>query len=181
LVFQNEQSMSGLRGVISQNEQTISDLRGVISQNEQAISGLQYVISQHEQTISDLQNVISQNGQAISGLRGAISQHEQTISDLQSVIGMNEREISKLQTALQTAICQNEHTIAVLSEEKKCLKRDLSAELQRIRSDLAETQLALKNREEVISGMIQSTSWRFTKPLRILKGFFMHKKGKISV
>ncbi|MBM3124786.1 MAG: glycosyltransferase [Chloroflexi bacterium] len=171
-----DREFSNLESFAYQNEQEISGLRGVISQNEQTISALQCIISQNEQMISDLQNVIFLNEQAISDLRFAVSQNEQTISDLQSVIGMNERTISKL----QNAICQKEHTIAVLSEEKKCLERDLSAELQRIRGDLAATQLALINREDVITGMIQSTSWRLTKPLRFLKGLVMHNGVKKS-
>jgi len=117
---------------------------------------------------------------------------DRAFSELQSVLCRKEQAFSELQSVL----CQKEQAITILTEEKRCLEEEkrcleqeltsergkivaVQTELQMIKHDLSGTQSILTNREEMITSMIQSTSWRLTKPLRILKGLII-QVGKWS-
>ena len=103
--------------------------------------------------------------------RGLMAERDAQIGDLYHVIGNRDTQVDSLnQTVLanDTLIDNLNRTVADRDKQIIRLHHTISEQLSHAQAELARLSYTLAEREQLLQQILQSHSWRYTKPLRFL-------------
>ncbi|MDR3516789.1 MAG: glycoside hydrolase family 99-like domain-containing protein [Azospirillaceae bacterium] len=135
-----------------------SQMSSLASEHAQDIAALRGVIAQRDQ---DIQHLTAHNQDLSSALTAAAATVTRRDQDIQHLTTRNQ-DLSSALTAVTATVTQRDQDILVL--------QDVIASL---RHDLTEWQAVVEHRDQRLLALYNSTSWKFSAPVRKF-GTFVH-------
>jgi len=166
--------ISGLNSIVSESNNFIIGLTHDLKERDGEIAGLKHAISERDGAIVGLTQAIVERDGEITGLNQAIAERDGEITGLNQTIVERDGEI----TGLNQSIVERDGEIAGLNQaiverdgeitglNQAIAERD--GEIAGLKHALVERDLQLDEKNTTINKLLNSNSWRITKPLRFL-------------
>ncbi|EOA5554243.1 glycosyltransferase [Escherichia coli] len=174
IVSESNNFIIGLTHDLKERDGEIAGLKHAISERDGAIVGLTQAIVERDGEITGLNQAIAERDGEITGLNQAIAERDGVITGLNQTIVERDGEI----TGLNQAIVERDGEIAGLNQaiverdgeitglNQAIAERD--GEIAGLNHALVERDLQLDEKNTTINKLLNSNSWRITKPLRFL-------------
>ncbi|GKQ63221.1 hypothetical protein KAM338_33980 [Aeromonas caviae] len=159
-ISERDGAIIGLNQAIAERDGEITGLNQAIAERDGEIAGLNQVIAERDGEIAGLNQAIVERDGEIAGLNQAIAERDGEIAGLNQAIAERDGEIA----GLNQIIAERDEEIAGLNQT--IAERD--EEIARINHALVERDLHLDEKNTTINELLNSNSWRITKPLRFL-------------
>ena len=138
-----QQRVKGLEVAVAQRDSQIGNLNQAVAQRDSQIGNLNQAVAQRDGQIGNLNQAVAQRDSQIGNLNQAVAQRDSQIGNLNQAVAERDSQIGNL----NQAVAQRDSQIGNLNQ-------------------------AVVEHDKVIRQILNSNSWRITRPLRAVKSFF---------
>jgi|GEM_PF-1580796 len=141
-------------GIAAERDGQIASLSQTVAEREGQITSLNQAVAERDGQITSLNQAVAEGEGRIASLSQAVAEREGQITSLSQAVAEGEGRIA----SLSQAVAEREGQIASLNEG--VADRDMQ---------IATLTRAKTNYDQQITGILNSISWKITKPLRRLR------------
>ena len=153
-VADRDSDVSSLNRALAAKDTQIESLNQAIADRDVRLDAINHAISDRDGQISTLNRAVAERDEQLNALNRALAERDEQVSTLNRAVAERDEQLNALNRAL-----------AERDEQLNALNRALAERDGHVES----LNLAIADRDRQIEGFRASTSWRITKPLRVLK------------
>jgi|GEM_PF-659357 len=186
VIVEKEADVSQLNSSITYRDGQIWSLTQSVSEREGRIESLEQSIAERGIQIEGLTQSVSERGVQIEGLTQSIAERERQIEGLTQSIAERERQIEGLTQSIAERGIQIEGLTQSVAERESLIE-DLLQSVAERESQIKDLTRSIAYRDNQMWSLVQSSiqkdeqfsvvtssmSWRFTKPLRLLRSWVL--------